>query len=338
MTLKVTVIVPIYNGRDYVEELVDNLYNQSFESVEFMIIDDGSTDGTFSILESRVKSLHDSRFQIISKKNTGVSDTRNLGIVKAKGEYLIFVDADDNIPKNFVKKYYDKISKNGTDIEFFPFNKTQEISKTKLTGEQIAYDKISSKNMLTSSQLLKLIFDFSLPGYPFAYISKRVLWNSSKFPKDIYFTEDLYALVDILSNTQVKGHINRQGYYNYVQRSTSIMHNSGEKEEIVSDIVTKRIIDLLISRSMDKHLIKLAMNFSLGHYIVHCENAVIRKNTALFLNYKKVLWNMFWEAEMPIRSRINKFIKITILFIPSKLILRKVLIYKRILTEQEPIK
>lgn len=338
MLPKVSVIIPIYNGYEYAKELVNNLHDQSFESVEFILLDDGSYDGTLLTLQEQVYFLNDPRFVIIQKKNTGVSDTRNEGISTAVGEYIIFVDSDDNIPEFFVEKYYEKIKNNGTDIEFFPFNKTEEKNVTQISGEQITYDNLYSGEILNSNQILKLIFDFALPGYPFGYISRKELWNNSLFPKDIHFTEDLYALVDILTNNDVQGHINKEKYYNYVQRSSSIMHNASEKEESASDEVTKRIIDLLVSRNIDEEMIKRAINFSLGHYIVHSENAVIRGNLILFEKYKKALWTMFMKSKMSLTARINKFIKITILFIPSTVILKKILIYKRILTNQEPIK
>ncbi|WP_317286490.1 glycosyltransferase family 2 protein [Leuconostoc mesenteroides] len=338
MLLKVSVIVPIYNGGKYAKELVNNLHKQSFESAEFIILDDGSTDETLSELRDQTELLNDSRFSIIQKENTGVSDTRNVGISISKGEYLIFVDSDDNIPEFFVEEYYKKIDKNETDIEFFSFNKTKESDVTQVTGHQPIYDSIYSDEILTSNQILKLIFDFSLPGYPFGYISRKELWKDSFFPKDIHFTEDLYALVDILTNNEVRGHISNDKYYNYVQRSASIMHNAGEKEEIASDVVTDRIIDLLISRKIDKEIIKLATNFSLGHYIIHCENAVIRGNLILFEKYKKSLWTKFMNSKMSLKSRVNKFIKIIVLFFPNTGILKKILTYKRILTNQEPIK
>ncbi|QEA35200.1 glycosyltransferase family 2 protein [Weissella soli] len=338
MLPKVSVITPIYNGQVYAKELVNNLHKQSFESVEFIILDDGSSDGTLLELEEQVGFLNDPRFVIIQKKNTGVSDTRNVGISTSMGEYIIFMDSDDNIPECFVEKYYEKIKKNGTDIEFFPVNKTEEKNVTQITGTQFVFDNLYSGEILNSSQILKLIFDFSLPGYPFGYISRKELWNNSFFPKDIHFTEDLYALVDILTNNHVHGHINKEKYYNYVQRSSSIMHNAGEKEEIASDIVTDRIINLLILRNIDEDIIKQAINFSLGHYIVHSENAVIRGNVALFEKYKKSLWTKFMKSQMSLKARINKFVKIIVLFIPSTVILRKILIYKRILTKQEPIK
>lgn len=91
----ISVIIPAFNVEKYIERTVKSLKNQSFSSWEAIIIDDGSTDNTFDIMEKCTSD--DSRFKVFHKKNEGVSSARNLGIINAKGKYIYFLDSDDEI-------------------------------------------------------------------------------------------------------------------------------------------------------------------------------------------------------------------------------------------------
>ncbi|MEP4533558.1 MAG: glycosyltransferase [Cyclobacteriaceae bacterium] len=89
----VSVIIPAYNATKYIDETIDSVLNQSFQDLEVIIVNDGSRDDTASIISKR--SNIDKRVSSIHQENAGVSSARNNGIRKAKGEYLVFLDADD---------------------------------------------------------------------------------------------------------------------------------------------------------------------------------------------------------------------------------------------------
>lgn len=89
----VTVIVPVYNGEKVIERCLTSIRNQTFKNMEVLVVDDGSTDHTERVL-SKVEAA-DSRFRILDKSNSGVSDSRNLAIAQSRGKYIQFVDSDD---------------------------------------------------------------------------------------------------------------------------------------------------------------------------------------------------------------------------------------------------
>ena len=93
MTPTVTIIIPIYNAEAGLRRCVDSVLNQRFTDFELLLVDDGSQDASGSICEEYGKK--DPRVQVIHKENTGVSDTRNLGIQRARGEFIQFLDSDD---------------------------------------------------------------------------------------------------------------------------------------------------------------------------------------------------------------------------------------------------
>lgn len=140
--MDVSVIVPVYNGEKNIERIFRCLQKQRKKEVEFIFVNDGSTDKTDSILNDLLNNYNDKRF-IYKRlsKNEGVSNARNIGIDIAKGKYLIFIDSDDSFTEDFVSAYYKRIYENKTDIEFFSFN-----------------EKKANKNMLIIQNLIMEVY------------------------------------------------------------------------------------------------------------------------------------------------------------------------------------
>lgn len=104
----VSVIVPVYNVKpEYLHECLDSLVKQSYKKLEIMLIDDGSTNGNGDICDQY--AYHDERIQVIHKTNAGVSFSRNVGLEKARGEFVCFVDADDYIDLEYISRMRQEI-------------------------------------------------------------------------------------------------------------------------------------------------------------------------------------------------------------------------------------
>lgn len=112
--MKISVIVPVYNVYNWLDTCMKSLVNQSFRDFEVILINDGSTDG--SDLKCEEWRKKDFRIKILKQKNLGPSIARNKGIIEAKGEYLSFIDSDDWVDCNFLKKLYNAASQNGADM------------------------------------------------------------------------------------------------------------------------------------------------------------------------------------------------------------------------------
>ncbi len=91
--MKLSVIMPVYNGQDFVSKAIESILGQTFSDFEFIIINDGSTDRTLKILESYQKK--DKRIVLLNQENKGIAKSLNRGIAKAKGDYIARQDADD---------------------------------------------------------------------------------------------------------------------------------------------------------------------------------------------------------------------------------------------------
>ena len=110
----ISVIVPVYNVEKYLDKCINSLINQSYNNLEIILIDDGSTDNCGEICDKY--ALKDNRIKVIHKKNEGLSAARNLGISISKGDYIIFIDSDDWVDKEILLKLLNLIKKYNSDI------------------------------------------------------------------------------------------------------------------------------------------------------------------------------------------------------------------------------
>ena len=115
--MKISVLIPVYNGEKFIENCVYSVINQKFKDIEIIIINDGSSDNTGYICRELEKKYHNITYLI--QKNLGVSAARNKGIQNAKGEYLLFLDSDDYLAENSLEKIYIKMKENDLDALTF---------------------------------------------------------------------------------------------------------------------------------------------------------------------------------------------------------------------------
>ena len=111
---KVSVIVPIYNVERYIDKCVRSLMLQDYGNIEIILVDDGSPDNSGRIIDELSKE--DNRIIVIHKANGGVSTARNAGLLQATGEYVMFVDSDDWVEKDYVSYFLDIVQKDGLPV------------------------------------------------------------------------------------------------------------------------------------------------------------------------------------------------------------------------------
>ena len=119
MAPTVSIIVPVYNAEKTIGRCVDSILGQQYTDFELLLVDDGSRDGSGAICDSY--ALADSRVQVIHKENTGVSDTRNIGISRARGVYLQFLDSDDWITPDATKLLVEAAGEHNCDLVISDF-------------------------------------------------------------------------------------------------------------------------------------------------------------------------------------------------------------------------
>ena len=111
---KISVIVPVYNVRKYLKKAIYSIINQKYRNLEIILVDDGSTDGSGEICDEFKKI--DDRIVVYHKENGGLSSTRNYGMKKATGDYVIFIDSDDYIHQEMIFSLYEERKKVDADV------------------------------------------------------------------------------------------------------------------------------------------------------------------------------------------------------------------------------
>ena len=121
--IKYSIVVPIYNVEKYLEKCLDSIKNQTYQNFEVIMVNDGSTDNSNKIMK---KFELDNRFKSYYKENGGLSDARNFGIIKAKGDYLILIDGDDYIEDDLLFQINKELQGKKYDIIRFGLNIVNE--------------------------------------------------------------------------------------------------------------------------------------------------------------------------------------------------------------------
>ena len=118
--IKISVVMPIFNAFDYLRPAIDSVINQTLTDIELICVDDGSTDGSLDIIKEYQKS--DDRVRILTENNAGPSIARNKGLARARGKYVIFLDADDFCDVTLLEKLYDMAERDSLDIAVSKFD------------------------------------------------------------------------------------------------------------------------------------------------------------------------------------------------------------------------
>lgn len=205
--MKVSVIVPVYNTSKYLEKCLDSLLKQNFKDYEIIVVNDGSTDDSEKIILNYQKKY--SNIKYFYKENGGLSSARNYGIKKARGTYLAFVDSDDYVTNDFIKKMYDGITANNSDMLVCEFNYDYGNGNICRSYSNLDYTSdIKKKYLLT-------------PPMAVIRMYKKDLFQKIKFQEGIFY-EDLEINPKMVLYTDKISFLNEALYY-YVIRSGSIM-------------------------------------------------------------------------------------------------------------------
>lgn len=184
----ISVVIPLYNTEKYIEDCVNSILEQEYENIEVIVVNDGSTDRSQSIVESLSRS--DNRIKLLNIENNGVSNARNVGISIAEGDYIVFVDADDYISSDYISYMYELARENKSEfvlsLNYFKDN----------TDNQIESDciEIWSNSKCTEHLLYPKI---TVGCWNKMYDLKFLRDNNIQFKKDLFFGEGLRFITDV---------------------------------------------------------------------------------------------------------------------------------------------
>lgn len=240
MTKKISVIVPVYNCEKYIIECLDSISNQIYKNFEVILIDDGSTDKSKQKIESFIK--FDNRFKYYYQHNNGVSSARNLGIIKATGDYCCFIDADD-----LISKYYLAILINCMET----FNQDLVCCKYTNNEDELVFncDYLKKCDDVNSKSYIKECF---IPRNNIA----AFVWNrmykvdilkkeNIRFKESVKVSEDTLFNLEYLNYADKITYIDNPLYFYRLNESSTMFNNSFNPAKLTAIDAYELMIELV---------------------------------------------------------------------------------------------
>lgn len=288
--MKVSVIVPAYNSEKTIKRCLDSLLNQSFKDIEIIVINDGSNDQTKEILKSYVNY---DNILIFNTENHGQSAARNLGLDKASGDYICFVDSDDYVSDNGLEMLYNKAISDDFDIVLSDVNIVYPdhnvIVNSGLKGD--TFDKNKIKELM--------IFSYSA-GVIWNKIYKRKLLDNIRFKEDVWY-EDVHFNFRLFPRLKKIGTIN-EVFVNYVQTEGSVTYTYNDK---LYDII--KVFNDLIEYYKKNDLYDSYFSELEYSYVRYAYNTFVKRLTKC-KNYKKFMDGVRY-AKAEVKKHFPKYRK-----------------------------
>ena len=249
----ISIIVPVYNAEKYLKKCLDSLVNQTKKELEFILINDGSTDKS----EEIIKTYKDKRIKYFKNKNQGIGKTRNFGIEKSSGKYLMFLDSDDYFSSDACEILYKEAEKEKADLIVFDYYRVE-----KGNLNEVKIESFNATNIKADSSLLLKI---NLGPCNKIYKTDLIKNNGIKFEESLKY-EDTLFVVKAIYNAQKIIKLNRFLHYYMIHEKSE----TTVRDERVFDIL--KIVDKirkylkndeLIKDSVDKLTVKILTNYTI---------------------------------------------------------------------------
>ena len=275
--IKYSFIVPVYNTSKYLDKCLKSLVNQTFNDFEIIIVNDGSTDNSKSIIYNYQKKYNN--IKLINQKNQGLSSARNNGVKEASGKYLLFIDSDDYVECNLLKE----IDKEINEVEVLRYQVMIEDED----GNNVKTFNEKNFDVINGFDAFKMLSNYHFVEPAWCYVFKKdyYLDNNFKFETGVYH-EDYGLIPYVIYKARKVKSISYIGYH-YVQRCGSIMNNNDYKKTV------KKAFDMLKQyktlRLFSKNIRK--KNNLDDYYLSYISNCVIVKARELKGRERKMYVN-----------------------------------------------
>lgn len=214
----ISIILPVYNVKPYLEECINSIINQTYKNIEIIIVDDCSTDGSnlicekYKELDNRIKVIHDD-------ENHGLSYARNKGLDICSGKYINFIDSDDYVSSDFIEKLYNSIISNEADISVCGSYNLKNDSTTPI-GDIRAYNSVyNGKELLKNCSINTAVWN---------KLYKADIWKELRFDYG-KLHEDLFIMYKIMYKCKVVSIVKENLYFHRVREGSISLQLSNFK-------------------------------------------------------------------------------------------------------------
>ena len=317
--MKLSIIVPVYNVEKYIEKCLNSLCNLETEN-EIIIVNDGSTDSSLKIVEEFKKNHDNENIIIISQENKGLSEARNTGLRKAKGEYVSFIDSDDFVDKKLYEMMIKEVIKDKVDYGIGKYSYCYENTDKKQYNDNEIKEiigKFQSNPLKKGKEWLKILKKEDKYGpevWDDIYKREFLVKNNLFFKPDRLHEDEIFTLEVFLKAEKVKYYA--IPFYCYLQRENSIMKT--QKVKNFTDM-QKNIFDmekLLSEEKNDKAIQKILVEGIHRFYKIIIKKSKIYpdENKKFIEDYKVFLKkyrenrikNMFLRLKKSIKKKFRK--------------------------------
>ena len=249
----ISIIVPAYNAEKTIVRCLDSLITQTKKELEFIIINDGSTDNT----ENLIKKYSDKRIKYYKNENQGIGKTRNFGIEKATSKYIMFLDSDDYIDKNMCEKLFVRCEKNNLDLVICDYYKVFENGKI----QKVYLEKFDDCSLEENPNIITEHLN------PWAKLYKRdmIIKNNIKFVENLKY-EDAPFVIETLCCAKKIGKVNEFLSYYCIHNNSETTIRDARCFEILKIIDKIRVYTKnkqKLKEKIDKLTVRMITNYTI---------------------------------------------------------------------------
>ncbi|WP_298906173.1 glycosyltransferase family 2 protein [uncultured Psychrobacter sp.] len=263
----VSIIVPIYNAELYLSECLSSIASQTYQNIEVILINDGSTDRSEEIAENICKK--DQRFRLINQTNFGVAAARQLGLKNTNGEFVIHCDSDDLMAERAIEYLYKSITDNGSDIAVGAY-----------TGQCSLGDQFITHHTCDKYEFIRNILTGKYHSSLWNKLIRTELCRDISFDKSINYMEDKLFLSKVLKKDGVEISIINENVYYYRLVASSYTNNISSDSISSSIEVTDKVCNIF-------------QDIYSNEFIAHIKN---KNKVMVLLNSQKTQRNIFPES------------------------------------------
>jgi len=286
----ISIIVPVYNVENYLAKCLDSLVNQTYQHIEILVVNDGSTDHSEKIIQDYALKFPD-KIKAFTKENGGLSDARNFGIDRAAGDYIGFVDSDDYVTKTMFEEMLDLALKHQAEMVICNIQKVDEHGSVTQKLTQIP-------NMPEKIDLETHFSVFSdLSYFACNKLFKKELFKDKRFKRGVHY-EDIQLVPQLLLECNTLAQT-QNFHYQYLERSDSISKTHTEKGLDILNAV--KDVEVFFQKSRYSTKLKELKNFQIleGVYTFLAYLAFVKDEGAFY--------KMSHQLEVFVQERNIKF-------------------------------
>ena len=182
----ISIVVPVYQVERYIERCINSILNQTLKNFELLIVDDGTKDDSISVAQRALLNSN-IEYKILKKVNGGLSSARNYGLKASRGEYVVFVDSDDEIENDYLEKLFVECNRSGSDIVIGRYTEYHNTKKLKKRMKKAVSDSV-----VNSDELCLLFFKRKIEAHPCTVMYRKKFLSDNKllFNENVLFSED----------------------------------------------------------------------------------------------------------------------------------------------------